>query len=115
MTNRSLTSTLEGSVLTMPAVEEVLTNDEETWFFAAPLSPQVGRAVADMGYEDPTPVQEVVIPLLLAGRDVVGQSQTGTGKTAAFAIPIVERVDPGQAYPQAIVLVPKSDRRPVVL
>ena len=73
------------------------------------LSSRVVRAVHDMGYEQPSPVQTEVIPHMLARRDVVGQAQTGTGKTAAFGIPLVECLDPGLNELQAIVLVPTRE------
>ena len=56
------------------------------------LSPEILRAVADEGYSIPTPVQEQSIPIILAGHDLMGRAQTGTGKTAAFALPILERL-----------------------
>lgn len=62
-----------------------------------------------MGYVEPTPIQSAVIPLLLRGHDTVGQAQTGTGKTAAFAIPIAELLDPAVRAVQAIVLVPTRE------
>jgi ATP-dependent RNA helicase DeaD len=62
-----------------------------------------------MGYETPTPIQEAAIPAMLEGRDVVGQAQTGTGKTAAFGIPLVEWLDPTLLAVQAIVLVPTRE------
>lgn len=62
-----------------------------------------------MGYDVPTPIQLSVIPIMLGGRDVVGQAQTGTGKTAGFGVPIAELVDARNAYPQAIVLVPTRE------
>jgi len=62
-----------------------------------------------MGYESPTEVQETVIPLVREGRDVVGQAQTGTGKTAAFGIPLVENIDHRTRAPQALVLVPTRE------
>ena len=55
------------------------------------------QAVRDVGYESPSPIQQQAIPALLTGRDVIGQAQTGTGKTAAFGLPIMEYVDPGEA------------------
>jgi len=73
------------------------------------LSQAVLRSLKDMGFEEPTPVQAQAIPHLLEGRDVVAQALTGTGKTAAFGIPLVERVDPGKRYPQAIVLAPTRE------
>ncbi|HEY0173874.1 MAG TPA: DEAD/DEAH box helicase [Pyrinomonadaceae bacterium] len=67
------------------------------------------KAIADVGYETPSPIQQKTIPLLLGGRDVVGQAQTGTGKTAAFALPILERLEPGSAAVQALVLTPTRE------
>jgi len=67
------------------------------------------KALADVGYETPSPIQAATIPPLLAGRDVLGQAQTGTGKTAAFALPILARIDPGQQKPQALVLAPTRE------
>src|SRR5690606_8975081 len=62
------------------------------------------RALADVGYESPSPIQAATIPPLLAGRDVLGQAQTGTGKTAAFALPLLARIDPAESRPQALEL-----------
>ncbi|WP_119718403.1 DEAD/DEAH box helicase [Cognatilysobacter tabacisoli] len=67
------------------------------------------RALAEVGYESPSPIQAATIPPLLAGRDMIGQAQTGTGKTAAFALPILARIDPAQAKPQALVLAPTRE------
>jgi ATP-dependent RNA helicase DeaD len=67
------------------------------------------KAIADVGYETPSPIQQKTIPLLLEGRDVVGQAQTGTGKTAAFALPILERLEPGGSGVQALVLTPTRE------
>ena len=64
------------------------------------LSDPVRQAIDDLGYEEPTPVQEGAIPHLLQGKDVIGQAQTGTGKTAAFGIPIAEMLDPSDACPR---------------
>ena len=74
-----------------------------------PVSAAVGRALEGIGYTAPTPVQEEVIPLAREGRDVVGQAQTGTGKTAAFGIPLVETIDRRAGEPQALVLVPTRE------
>ena len=57
------------------------------------------KALADVGYESPSPIQAATIPHLMAGRDVLGQAQTGTGKTAAFALPVLARIDPEQNSP----------------
>ena len=73
------------------------------------LSPEVLRAIDTLGFEEPTPIQAQTIPLLLEGRDVLAQAQTGTGKTAAFALPIVERVDTARREVQALVLAPTRE------
>ncbi len=73
------------------------------------VSEPVGRALAELGYVTPTPIQTQVVPAMLQRLDVVGQAQTGTGKTAAFGIPIAEMVDGREAYTQAIVLVPTRE------
>ena len=73
------------------------------------LAGPVLSAVADVGYEAPSPIQAATIPPLLAGRDVVGLAQTGTGKTAAFALPILSRLDLTQKSPQALVLAPTRE------
>ncbi len=67
------------------------------------------RAVIDLGYTTPTPIQEQTIPLLLAGRDVIAQAPTGTGKTAAYGLPIVERLNESELRPQALVVVPTRE------
>ena len=67
------------------------------------------KAIADVGYETPSPIQQKTIPLLLGGRDLVGQAQTGTGKTAAFALPILERLEPAGKGVQALVLTPTRE------
>jgi ATP-dependent RNA helicase DeaD len=67
------------------------------------------RALAHQGIEIPTPIQERAIPPLLAGRDVIGQSRTGSGKTIAFGLPLVERIDPALRQVQALVLVPTRE------
>ncbi|HZP82046.1 MAG TPA: DEAD/DEAH box helicase [Chthonomonadaceae bacterium] len=78
-------------------------------FRALHLSEPVMRAVIEAGFEAPTPIQEQAIPIMLAGQDLIGQAQTGTGKTAAFALPLAERLDPTQHYPQAIILLPTRE------
>ena len=67
------------------------------------------RAIEAVGYESPSPIQAQTIPPLLDGRDVLGQAQTGTGKTAAFALPALARTDPGLARPQTLVLAPTRE------
>ncbi|MEK6531117.1 MAG: DEAD/DEAH box helicase [Deltaproteobacteria bacterium] len=67
------------------------------------------QAVSDMGFEEPTPIQAKTIPLLLKGRDIIGQAQTGTGKTAAYGIPVVEKTDPRTFLTQSIILTPTRE------
>ena len=78
-------------------------------FAALQLPEPLLRAVTDKGYEEPTPIQRLAIPFLLKGRDVIGQAQTGTGKTAAFALPLLARIDPQIHAVQALVLVPTRE------
>ncbi len=73
------------------------------------LGDAVLKALRDVGYETPSAIQAATIPTLLAGRDVVGLAQTGTGKTAAFALPILDRLDVSQKTPQALVLAPTRE------
>jgi ATP-dependent RNA helicase DeaD len=73
------------------------------------LSERTLQALRDVGYESPSPIQEQAIPSLLEGRDVIGQAQTGTGKTAAFGLPMVEYVDPSEREVQALVLTPTRE------
>src|SRR5438132_13082154 len=73
------------------------------------LSEPALRALREVGYEAPSPIQEQAIPALLEGRDVIGQAQTGSGKTAAFGLPIVEYIDPSEPEVQALVLTPTRE------
>ena len=73
------------------------------------ISEEILRAVEEMGYTQPSPIQQQAIPFVLQGRDLIGQAQTGTGKTAAFAIPIIDLVDPDFNKPQAIILCPTRE------
>ena len=78
------------------------------------LSPAVLRALADAGYSTPTPIQQQAIPLVLAGHDLLGAAQTGTGKTAAFGLPMLQRLSKqtppkGPRKPRALVLVPTRE------
>jgi ATP-dependent RNA helicase DeaD len=73
------------------------------------LSEPVLRALADVGYESPSPIQAATIPVLLSGADMLGQAQTGTGKTAAFALPALSRIDLAGHEPQVLVLVPTRE------
>jgi ATP-dependent RNA helicase DeaD len=73
------------------------------------LSKQLIQTLNEVGYETPTPIQQQTIPLLLAGRDLIGQAQTGTGKTAAFALPILDKLDLSRNAVQALVLTPTRE------
>jgi len=73
------------------------------------ISSEIQRAVKDMGFEEATPIQSLAIPHVLEGKDVTGQAQTGTGKTAAFGIPILETVDPSNKDLQAVILCPTRE------
>ena len=73
-------------------------------FVVLNLRPELMRAVSELGYLEPTPIQSAIIPLMLGGADVIGQAQTGTGKTAAFALPILNNLIPGQKHIQALVM-----------
>src|ERR671925_1708126 len=79
-------------------------------FASLGLVPELVRAVADAGYAQPTPIQSEAIPLALAGRDLIGSAQTGTGKTAAFVLPILQRLSSGpRGVLRALVLVPTRE------
>ncbi len=78
-------------------------------FFELDLSEEIKKAIADMGFEEATPIQSLAIPHVLDGKDVTGQAQTGTGKTAAFGIPILEMVDPENKKLQAVILCPTRE------
>jgi superfamily II DNA/RNA helicase len=78
-------------------------------FQALGLSEPLLRSVAEVGYKVPTPIQIAAIPPLLAGKDLIGQAQTGTGKTAAFGLPLLQAIDPAQRSIQALVLTPTRE------
>ena len=80
-----------------------------TTFADLGLSEPLLQALHDVGYQSPSPIQEQAIPPLLEGRDVIGQAQTGTGKTAAFGLPLLESVDPTEEDVQALVLTPTRE------
>ncbi len=85
------------------------TGEEGVLFDDLGLHPMVLAALKDVGYERPSKIQAATIPPLLEGRDVVGLAQTGTGKTAAFALPVLSDIDPKQKTPQALVLAPTRE------
>jgi ATP-dependent RNA helicase DeaD len=80
-----------------------------TTFRSLALAEPLLRTLDELGYEAPTPIQGATIPLLLAGRDLIGQAQTGTGKTAAFALPLLHRLDLSKSKPQVLVLAPTRE------
>ncbi|MCY1070592.1 DEAD/DEAH box helicase [Nannocystis sp. RBIL2] len=82
---------------------------QPTGFAALDLPEPLQQALRDLGYETPSPIQSQTIPHLLAGRDLLGQAQTGTGKTAAFALPILARLDRSRPILQALVLTPTRE------
>jgi ATP-dependent RNA helicase DeaD len=96
---------LATGILQTSALQEV----PRASFTALPISKQVHKAVAEQGWETPTPIQTLAMPALLAGEDVVGLAQTGSGKTAAFAIPLIEAIDRKMRSVQALVLVPTRE------
>lgn len=85
------------------------TESADLTFADLQIHPGVLQAVADVGYESPSPIQAATIPAILAGSDVVGLAQTGTGKTAAFAIPILSKIDTDSRNTQALVLAPTRE------
>ena len=93
----------------MPDVTPSTEAPETPTFADLGLSEPVLRALADVGYESPSPIQAATIPALLEGHHVVGLAQTGTGKTAAFALPVLSQLDLGQKKPQALVLCPTRE------
>ncbi len=86
-----------------------MTTDTVTAFDQLALSKPILKALDEVGYESPSPIQAETIPLLLEGRDVLGQAQTGTGKTAAFALPMLSLLDLKQKDPQVLVLAPTRE------
>ncbi|MFT5773540.1 MAG: ATP-dependent RNA helicase DeaD [Algoriphagus sp.] len=83
--------------------------DQTLKFSDLGISDEILKSVEEMGYTQPSEIQSQAIPFVLQGRDVIGQAQTGTGKTAAFAIPIIDLVDPDLNQPQAIILCPTRE------
>ncbi len=73
------------------------------------LSPELLTAVERSGFEEATPIQSETIPLALSGRDVIGQAQTGTGKTAAFGLPMLEKIDTSSSHLQGLVISPTRE------
>jgi ATP-dependent RNA helicase DeaD len=86
-----------------------MTTDTVTSFNQLALNKQLLKALDEVGYETPSPIQAQTIPLLLEGKDIIGQAQTGTGKTAAFALPLLSNLDLKQKDPQVLVLAPTRE------
>ena len=80
-----------------------------TQFSDLNLHPQLMQAITEQGYTEPTPIQAQMIPVMMTGRDVIGQAQTGTGKTAAFSLPILNNITPGLGHVQCLVLAPTRE------
>jgi ATP-dependent RNA helicase DeaD len=92
-----------------PATESESGSEDRPTFADLGIDKRVLKALDDVGYETPSPIQAATIPALLEGRHVVGLAQTGTGKTAAFAVPILSQIDLRQKAPQALVLAPTRE------
>lgn len=107
LANRRTMPVQKGRIYTMTQSSE--SNASTPTFAELGLSEPVLAAISAIGYEKPSPIQAATIPTLLEGRDVVGLAQTGTGKTAAFALPILSRIQPGANAPQALVLSPTRE------
>ncbi|WP_454978376.1 DEAD/DEAH box helicase [Corynebacterium propinquum] len=91
------------------AAAQAPASDSPQGFSNLDLPTNVVDAVTAVGFEKPSPIQEQTIPILMQGRDVVGLAQTGTGKTAAFALPVLAQLDPNERFPQALVLAPTRE------
>jgi ATP-dependent RNA helicase DeaD len=83
--------------------------EEKIRYDESELDGRIIRAVTDMGFEYMSPIQKAAIPVMLEGKDIIGQAQTGTGKTAAFGIPILQKVDPKNKHLQAVILCPTRE------
>ncbi|MCT1883377.1 DEAD/DEAH box helicase [Corynebacterium sanguinis] len=92
-----------------PKADEPKAEEPKNGFEKLDLPDSVIAAVKMVGFEQPSPIQAETIPLLMEGRDVVGLAQTGTGKTAAFALPVLSQIDPQLRHPQALVLAPTRE------
>src|SRR4051812_6522177 len=93
----------------LPADALVEATVPENSFRTLGLNDSIVRAVERSGYHTPTPIQAKTIPLILAGRDILGQAQTGTGKTAAFALPLLQMINVADRRPQVLVLTPTRE------
>ncbi|MFN5698675.1 MAG: DEAD/DEAH box helicase, partial [Cyanobacteriota bacterium] len=92
-----------------PEISDVAEAPVPSGFSGFGLSPEILAGLEAIGFQEPSPIQKAAIPELLLGRDLVGQAQTGTGKTAAFGLPLLQRLDPTQRTPQVLVLTPTRE------
>ena len=102
-----LTTTIEAS--TTEVMPDVVKAEPKSGFDGFGFSEALLKTLAEKGYSDPSPIQKAAFPELMLGRDLVGQAQTGTGKTAAFALPLLERLESGRKTPQVLVLAPTRE------
>lgn len=93
----------------MRAEEQKREGETHMKYEDAGIDERILRAVTELGFDEMTPIQEEVIPLFMTGRDMIGQAQTGTGKTAAFGIPILQKIDPEDRNLQAVILCPTRE------
>lgn len=100
---------IEVENLADPEISDVAEAPVPSGFSGFGLSPEILAGLEAIGFQEPSPIQKAAIPELLLGRDLVGQAQTGTGKTAAFALPVLARIDPSQRKPQVLVLAPTRE------
>ena len=91
---------------TIEATPEEAKPEPQSGFDCFGFSEALLKTLAEKGYKDPSPIQKAAFPELMLGRDLVGQAQTGTGKTAAFALPLLERLEIGRKTPQVLELAP---------
>ena len=94
---------------TIEATPEEAKPEPQSGFDCFGFSEALLKTLAEKGYNDPSPIQKAAFPELMLGRDLVGQAQTGTGKTAAFALPLLERLESGRKTPQVLVLAPTRE------
>ena len=88
---------------------EVVNDEKKIRYDESGLDERIIRAVSEMGFEYMSPIQKAAIPVMIQGKDIIGQAQTGTGKTAAFGIPLLHQVDPNNKHLQAVVLCPTRE------
>ena len=107
--NEEFDTFLEKEILTANRYDDGSEEKEGTRYEDAGIDARILRAVRELGFEHMTPIQEQSIPLFMTGRDIIGQAQTGTGKTAAFGIPILQKIDPEDRSLQAVILCPTRE------